>query len=689
MTSDDGVPPDDAQDLVGPETVSASGITGIGQIGGDARNVFTGNRGAIFNTHREFHWHFTAERVRRERVLLGRRDEEQIKKLFVKPSGWDEALGELRGERTVLVTGEPQTGRRTAAWCLLANVSDGDSREVQVVTPDPDERQAPFDTEEIVAGDRLMVDLSETDDVTFARAEDALDEFLGSVIERGAVAAVMMPWRPMSVRPEHSRRTHRLGRPDGLAVLKRHFAQFNLPEPSPEHLGIREIVDGYGTGEIARLAEIAAVAHRRGGGKGNAWLEEAVDALRNRESEAVDLVRKTDGDPTARALLCAVSLFHGTYPETVVSATNRLLDIVARDRERTPPFVQPGLGRRLEPIGARIDDDGRVRFVGLDTAAAVRAHFWTHFPEIYDDLRKWFQACGPVLARDRESTDIVQRFVDQVLRARRASDVVAVARGWVDANRSVAGLAAVALERGLTDPNHGWTFRRMCYDLVRRTGISSRFGEFLVAACREIIADTHPEQALLRLRYLAAHRDEAVAGKAREAMAGVLARRPEKLQQLIMYLDGSTAEQRRADARSFLDVVDPDLFARASSRSARPLIELSEVRSQLIALWRDALDLGSDLWEATFHRWLVAAQGAAGDRGLAVLVDATDGRLDRIKAVQRAADRWAAAEGTAAAYGLRRRFSAALDEALIDSVQNAARPYSHAPAGSRVSEERS
>jgi hypothetical protein len=687
---------DNPHDPVEPEDRSTPEMLGIEHVDGDARNVFVGNRGAI-TTHEEIHWHFTPERVRRGPVLLARADEGELGRLFVAPRGWEEARQELVRERTVLITGAPHTGRRTAGWCLLAAVSDGKSREVQTIIPESDEHQPPFDSEEIVAGDRLLVDLSSLDDTTFARAEDAVGAFLSAVVDRGAVSVVLMPSDRDRVRPEFRRRTRTVERPDGFAVLQRHFAYHDLPAPAADRAGLREVVDEYGIGEIARLAELAAVAHRRAPDPGWKWLDDAVAAVRNRDRDAEKLVRSTASDPGARALLMAVALFDGTYTETVASAATRLLDIVSPDREQTPVFAAPGLGERLAPLGAEVDGDGRVRLTGLDTAASLRAYFWTHFPEVRTEFRNWVLGCGRVLVADgNDAPDIVRRFVDQLLRVRRRNDVLFAARRWAEGARADAGLASAALERGLTDPSHGWAFRRQCYEWARAaatrgTAISPRLADLLVAACREVINRTHPEQAIVRLRYLAAHRDERVASNAREALTAVLGRRPDRLRHLLECLDGGTTrQQRRSDARSFLVVVDPAYLVKASTDSTTVLIDRHDVRSRLVERWRDAWRLGADNWEEPLHRWFAAAQTAADDRILAVVVEASDGRLDHVSDLEEVAGRWAAAQRTSAARGVIDRFVAVLDGAFLDFALSSADEAPYPPsAGLYVSEERS
>jgi hypothetical protein len=687
---------DNPHDPVEPEDRSTPEMLGIEHVDGDARNVFVGNRGAI-TTHEEIHWHFTPERVRRGPVLLARADEGELGRLFVAPRGWEEARQELARERTVLITGGPHTGRRTAGWCLLAAISAGESREVQTITSESDERQPPFDSEEIVAGDRLFVDLSSADDTTFARAEDVLGAFLSTVVDRGAAAVVLMPWDRDRVRPELRRRTRTVDRPDGFAVLRRHFAYHDLPAPAADRPGLREVVDEYGIGEIARLAELAAVAHRRARAPGWKWLDDAVAAVRNRDRDAEKLVQSTAGDPGARALLMAVALFHGAYTETVASAATRLLDIVSPDREQTPVFAAPGLGERLAPLGAEIDDEGRVRFTGLDTAAALRAYFWTHFPNIRKEFRNWVLECGPVLVADGiDAPDIVRRFVDQLLRVRRRNDVLFVSRSWAEGRRAVTGLASAALERGLTDPSHGWAFRRQCYEWARaaatsRSAISARLADLLVAACREVISGTHPEQAIVRLRYLAAHRDERVASNAREALTAVAVWWPDRLRHLLGCLDGGTTrQQRRSDARSFVSVVDPGHLVKASTNSTTPLIDRPDVRSRLVERWRDAWSLGPDHWEEPLHRWLATAQIAADDRILAVVAEASDGRLDHVRDLEAVAERWAAAQGTSVARNVIDRFVAALDGTFVDFALRSADEAPYPPsAGLYVSEERS
>ncbi|MCO1657349.1 hypothetical protein [Pseudonocardia humida] len=693
MTADP-TPADERGDRLETDRMPKPDMTGIERVGGDARGVFVGNRGPI--TYEEVvNWYFTPQRVRRGSVLLARADEGELLRLFVTPPGWDKAQQELMRDKTVMITGVPHTGRRTAGWCLLAASSDSESREVQTISPESDESEPPFDSEEIVAGDRLLVDLSTIDDTTFARAEDALGAYLAAVVDRQAMAVVLMPWDQRAVRSELRRRTRTVGRPDGFAVLRSHFAYLDLPVPDAEHSGLPDVVHGYGIGEIARLAELAAVAHQRASGPGWTWLDKAIAAVRNRDSDAERLVRCTAPDLETRALLMAVALFHGSFTETVTSAANRLLEVVLPERERTSAFAAPGLGERLGPLDAEIDGEGRIRFTGLDTAASVRAYFWTHFPDIREEFRDWALSCGPVLVEDGiDSPEIVRRLVEQLLRVRRRGDVFYITRKWAEGTRAVTVLASAALEHGLTDPRHGWAFRRQCYEWARagatnRPAISSRLADLLVAACREVISSTHPEQATVRLRYLAAHRDERVASNAREALGAVVGQRPERLRHLLGCLDGgATRQQRRSDARSFLAAVDPSHLVRSSPTSTAALIDRRDVRSRLVERWRDAWLLGTDEWEAPLQRWLATAQDVADDRILAVVAAASDGRLDQVSNLEAAAERWAATQGGSAAYHLTARFVAALDDMFVDVALQSAdlAPYTPSP-GSHVSEE--
>jgi hypothetical protein len=685
---------DRLDDLIPPEERSRPEVLGIDHVEGDARNVFVGNSGPMTVNEAIHHWNFPPRRVRRGPVLLARADEGQLQQLFVTPHGWPEALEELRREGTVLITGAPRTGRRTAGWRLLTAVSDDESREVQTINPESDERELPFDHEEIVAGDRLLVDLSALDGTAYARAEDALGGYLAAVVRRRAVAVVLMPSDMRVVRSELRRRTRTIHRPDGSQVLLRHFDYYRLPAPDTNRENLRTVVQEYGIGELAELAELAVVAHQRAPGPGWAWLDDAVAAVRNRDGDAEKLVRSTAADPEQRALLMAAALLDGAYTETVASAAVRLLDIVSPDRERTPAFTAVGLGERLSPFGARIDEGGRVHFTGLDTAASVRTHFWTHYPGAHAQFRDWVLRCSPVLvAEGIDAPDIVRRFVDQHLRVRRRNDVFDVVREWAENRRAVVTyLASAALAHGLTDPNHGWAFRRRCYVWATAgagSRISSRLADLVVAACREVINGTHPEQAIVRLRYLAAHRDERVASNAREAMAAVVGRSPDRLRYLLSRLEGgTTGQQRRADTRSFLAAVDPTHLVAGSARPATALIERHDVRSRVVERWQDAWAFGVDGWEAPLHRWLAAA--TADDRILVAVAEASGGQWDRLRNLEAAAGRWAAVRGDSFARDLFDRFVAILDAAFVaQALRSTDQPSSAPPSGSHPSGDQS
>lgn len=159
----------------------------------------------------------------------------------------------------------------------------------------------------------------------------------------------------------------------------------------------------------------------------------------------------------------------------------------------------------------------------------------------------------------------------------------------------------------------------MCVPSSRR-----EFAQVLVRICADVLAAGHPDQALLRLYYLA-RREHDPAQPALQALDDLVA--------------GSRRLRRRLLdrlARSELHLSDLDIFLRASdpvpltdsSDASCALVEENEVQRSLITCWYAVLaELPRTTWQPHAARWLHRAADDTGHRGeflLDLLVSAAE-----------------------------------------------------------------
>ncbi|MFJ9630581.1 ABC transporter substrate-binding protein [Streptomyces sp. NPDC101175] len=545
---------------------------------------------------------------RRPRVVA-EEDRELLAARFVPPRGMQLARDRLAERNTVLIDGLPGNGRRTAAIMLLHDLSAarGSLHELPDTSDDTngDSAASPLDIRDIGAGDRLLLDLSESEESRYIAIQNSLSDFRDSLVRRGAHLAVVLPHRlGYLLQGELKHLTVEIGRPAAQRVLVRHLRQEGI-DPAPADLGGSELLS-YLT-QIP-MREVAGLADRirrcrdvspadRGFPH---WLAESLDDQHDQSARvAADLATRQDG--RHRALLLSLALFHGTRPETVLQGANTLLRTLSHPPDPTPRLDRADLHAELSDIGAETGADGLVRFRISGYDQAVRDHFWTFLPDIRRQLRDWFDESltDPSLLRSGRK-EAVTRFAAQSLRTARPEDLSWLAHRWTS-NKAPARLnldAVQLLAYGLDDERYGRFFRQQIYDWSTSTETSHGLSRVLVPVCSTTMARSHPDQALVRLHHLARRTNGVVKPDAHRALLELAGSDHRLYRRMLDRLAAGIAQGHWDEDRAlFLELADPVR-----------LVGYRGVRESLTTCWNGVLRLPLASWSGVLARWLTASE---------------------------------------------------------------------------------
>jgi len=553
-----------------------------------------------------------------------------LRRVLVDPSGMGKARAMLADTGTVILHCDPGSGRTSAARVLLRDCRQG-SGVFHELLPDEEDELALHDPALVGNGDQLLLDLSGADDRQWSAARADLPALRKSVHEQHAHLVVVMPHDGI-LDPDLQYYRVDIGRPPGRQVLRRHLRIHGMPYE--QYMRSDVTVDEFVAVErpMREIADFADLVRRaretaRPDEEFAQWCATAKRARNDRRKEVAARVAELREAPQ-RALLITVSMLHGAHADVIHRAAQLLMHTLASPSDGLPLLQHKDLAERLTEISAATGPSGHVRFTDLDYDSAVRAHFWDHMPDLRPHLGTW--ATSIVDLNDPHVTPalrdgLVARLAGQYLRTGRGDRLASLAERWSIEATSRARLEAAvqALTCGLEEPAHGREFRERIYQWCAHRRLRGEFAQVLVRICTEVLAASHPDQALLRLYYLAWHEPEP--GPALQALddlvAGSRRLRRRLLDRLARY--GPSAP----DLSIFLRVCDPVPLT-DSSETARALVEETEVQRSLTTCWHAVLaGLPRATWQPHAARWLHRAADDTAHRGellLDLLVSAAE-----------------------------------------------------------------
>lgn len=558
----------------------------------------------------------------------------RLSERFVEPPGYDTASSRIQSDGCVLLTGPPGGGRHAAAQMLLYGMDDGDG----VIQELPDTPSGPgepvLDASIVSAGDLLLLDLSATEDEHVREIMRDLPSFRATVCEREArLAVVLPPGQAHLIEGELRPLMTTLARPGGYAVLRSHLWWNNVPfsdEQLRDVAALRPHLDRGPMRELAELARLVATA-RTGQGSFPKWLTDALAALADRTGAVAELVKEKLPASRQRALFLAAAMLAEAPSDEIYHAMVKLLAALDHPSDERPELEHDALTDQLAKIDMVVDSATLARFNTLAFDRAVRTYFWDNFPGLQPKLCDWVDRVmtSDVLGPERGNR-FVTRFAEQALRANRPKDLVSLINGWTSADNTgnrarLLPAAALALEHGLNHQRHGRHFRRLIYDWAN-SGVPSDAAYLAIRMCTDVIATTHPSEALVRLHHLVRNQSGSTRTASHEALREFVGRDHRQLRLLLNRLAHRlTSKTRPVDFDLFLDVADPAELIDTPQRS-RPLIADANVRADLTAGWRGLVSQRPpEYWTARIYDWLAAAVDERfRDLLLDVVVDACD-----------------------------------------------------------------
>ncbi|MER6838987.1 hypothetical protein [Streptomyces platensis] len=570
-----------------------------------------------------------------------------LRQRFVDPEGMGEARHLLAEHSTVILDGLPGSGRTAAARVLLYELhqSAGIFREL---LPGDSEEVALTDTGLVGAGDRLLLDLAEADVQGWATTRRDLSALRKAVREQQAHLVIVMPYDG-ALESDLQLYRAKISHPPAREVFRRHLRLHDVPheeylQPAPAFADFLD--DGRSMEEIADFADRvrrARTAHRPPDDFAS-WCEQARDARKTWRQEVAGLVAERR-DASQRALLFTTAMLHGAHSDVIHHATALLLRTLKTPRDNAHLLEGKDLAQRLTEITASAGPDGHVRFDKLGFDAAVRVHFWDHMPDLRPLLSTWTDRTAELADRHltaERRRELVQRLADQYLRTAKWRELAALADAWgaTSTNPARPTAAIHVLSRGLESKQYGRNFRELIYTWCRDKQLAGDLADVLLRVCTDVIAPTHPDQAMVRLHHLA--RRERGATPALDALCDLVAT-SSRLQRRMLDRLTRHSSAPGADTRLFLRICDPVPLTDPGG-SPRALMDENYVQGCVSTGWREVFaQLPQPRWQPYARHWLHTASDA-GDRRdllLGLLVDAADRdgtHLAALYAVARAAE---------------------------------------------------
>lgn len=569
-----------------------------------------------------------------ERVYLEER--------FVQPWGFDHASRSLAERGTVFISGSPGSGRQSTARMLLWNHFPNDDAHYRRLTLDNEEDENPLDPESVQQNELLLLDLSVEDEEHFRVVGNMLETFRKTVEAQQAALVVVLPteWENQ-LEAEFIRPRVEIDRPPSEKVLRAHLRADELSPPAQLSGELDAHLTGSPMRHLERLADrITQAARTSPKATFESWTHEATHAITDHSKEIAGLVRSCGAEQ--RALLLAAAMLDDAHTDAAYTAHDTLLDRLSFPKDERHVLERAGLDELLHNLKVAPTPSRHIRFSAPRYARAIREHFWTNYPELRDALRDWV---GGMIDQHELTDDdrhmLVARFATQACRTGRVEDLCTLTVRWTR-NRTPrdSPFAASALAYGLRDDTHGWKVRRQIYDWSRpdqRTELAS----VLVAVCADVMADTHPERALVRLRRLAGHRDVDVRQSAQAALAR-LTEDNRFYRRFLWRMVGWLEHPKRADIELFFAISPADRLLRQGDRSST-LIRSNTIQRQLIACWRAVFGFDDTVWHDVVRDcFAAAATSPDGHTLLDILVEATDQERSQLAKLHVIARDWAA-----------------------------------------------
>ncbi|MEY6565308.1 hypothetical protein ACWEJQ_27720 [Streptomyces albidoflavus] len=439
---------------------------------------------------------------------------------FVRPAAANPAYDTLARDRLVVLTGPDGSGRRTTGRVLLGELP-GKEVPFELVPEVTENGDHSLDPELIQPGNRLLLDLTATEETARRGMAEQLPKLWEQMRELAAYLVVLLPDAEQELPHYVASQVHHLAPPDRTALLRRRLRCEGMDtracSPVPDSLATY-LTTQPPLRDVARLAHAVIRLRRRHrhGVHGITdtpelfaeWCAKALSTLTDPQAAVNAIVDKATR-AHERAFCYATALLEGARTDTVHAAARVLMTATSTPADPQPLLEQEGTHRLLRTIGAdRVGD--RHTFAQQEVAEALCRHLWSDRP----DLRGVLLDCTPQLlvlpALSEEEGKAAAGRVAGLMTGTEPDDVLRQrVEGWAEQGTTGSFTAATALlDRLVQHPRLGVAWRRWVYDRAGVQNLAPGLRRVLIGVCATTMATRYPRSALIRLHRLAASEPE-------------------------------------------------------------------------------------------------------------------------------------------------------------------------------------
>ncbi|MBF9128158.1 hypothetical protein I0C86_03995 [Plantactinospora sp. S1510] len=544
---------------------------------------------------------------------------QRVVSLFAAPVHIGDAVGKLRDHRVVVLVGEPESGRHSAAVWLLNNQGGLELREVR---RDPGDGFVP---ENLVSRRPTgwILDLrGRTDDIsgnfgrTLATSSESLEtarSYLVVVIRRDL-------WRQTGAGGEHLK--VELGLPGAVAVVERRL-QYGHP-PLPLHdvqkwtqfPEIRNRITDLGPPDAVEWAEAIRYEHLAPATFDGDVTEDdifrskvknVIDSQNNWRSELLRWHRQ-NRDSRQRNFLLTAALLEGSSAPSIFIGAEQLAFALGEGETSSPGQTGPGLLELLDDVQADLTKSETISYRRIGFADAVLDYFWLDRIHLRDRFMDWATRL-PVDQQGLAAQNTAERVGQYLLRWGINQDDLTLIEGTISIwsrhnhiyNAAVALMTAAALDTSLGSKMRikmlSWAKSESAEDLPVKSVVAN--------VCGGPIGLIYPKLMLYRLGYLAKTADSQLRGEVGAATASLWAHvelRERIRVGITKWLDSSNDLERAAGRRMFLA-----LACLSDSQSGLPSLLSQAGQNVVDALPRDRAFLVRG-WRALLNQRHVEAE---------------------------------------------------------------------------------
>ncbi|MFK4089287.1 hypothetical protein ACI2LF_34560 [Kribbella sp. NPDC020789] len=634
---------------------------GVGDIGGGVRSAVTDPQGNVhtgdghqYNIAEVHIQGFLAEPAVQRDVGIrpGQAGMKFLQRVFVEPDGFEALRESLQVPgRTAVLTGRPGSGRRAAAQMVLCPTLD-DISALTLLTAADLQGSDRLTDEDVSEGTHLLLDISDLDQRAFADRQTDLVRCAAIVGRQRASLVILIP-DGLEDQLHDDLQIHRrpVGRPDGWRVLTSHLERgWNLTLPrSAVAADDGRALAALPLRSIARVAFYLAQTREQGLPR-QTWFRNALAGLADQEHEVIRLLNQCRS-VEERTLLLVTAVLEGAGIDAIYFAEHSLLGILDYAAESPPHrLAQFGITDRLRELDDHIRVvDGTARFVRPGFGDAVLTHFWDAYPDLRPRFADWIRTVYSWRAtRADDWTMVARRFAVQSTRTNRSGDLQRVVEHWSTSGREeTRRLAIEAMTPALLDDRFGPRARQYLYALATRPNLEQGLGRLAIELCTDVVAIGHPQQALIRLRWLTER--DAVSAEAKRAIVSLC----EDNRTLELFIHVLT-DRDRFDPELARHVLAPRRLTADEVRAA-PLL-VPRLRRKAVEVWvRSLQDANAAAWRSAITPWLDEHARLVDENRppiasalLSALIDICSGDITRLAQLNTANESWLANHRTSA-----------------------------------------